>query len=77
VARSVANRVPLARREGARVVPPARANTVDEFVLATETLRWVGPLPSQCRSPWGRCYEALVPGMVPSGILVADNAINH
>jgi predicted O-methyltransferase YrrM len=26
---------------------------------------------------YGRCYEALVPGMVPGGILVADNAINH
>ena len=23
-----------------------------------------------------RCYEALVPGIVPGGILVADNAIN-
>ena len=26
---------------------------------------------------YGRCYEALVPGMTPGGILVADNAINH
>ena len=26
---------------------------------------------------YGRCYEALVPGMVQGGILVADNAINH
>jgi caffeoyl-CoA O-methyltransferase len=26
---------------------------------------------------YDRCYEALVPGMVPGGILVADNAINH
>jgi predicted O-methyltransferase YrrM len=26
---------------------------------------------------YGRCYEALVPGMLPGGILVADNAINH
>jgi predicted O-methyltransferase YrrM len=26
---------------------------------------------------YGRCYEALVPGIVPGGILVADNAINH
>jgi caffeoyl-CoA O-methyltransferase len=26
---------------------------------------------------YGRCYDALVPGMVPGGILVADNAINH
>jgi len=26
---------------------------------------------------YGRCYEAVVPGMVPGGILVADNAINH
>ena len=23
------------------------------------------------------CYEAVVPNMVPGGILVADNAINH
>ena len=26
---------------------------------------------------YDRCYEALVPGMVWGGILVADNAINH
>lgn len=26
---------------------------------------------------YGQCYEALVPRMVPGGILVADNAINH
>jgi len=26
---------------------------------------------------YGECYEAVVPNMVPSGILVADNAINH
>lgn len=26
---------------------------------------------------YGRCYEAVVPGMVPGGILIADNAINH
>jgi caffeoyl-CoA O-methyltransferase len=26
---------------------------------------------------YDRCYEALVPGMVQGGILVADNAINH
>lgn len=26
---------------------------------------------------YGLCYEALVPRMVPGGILVADNAINH
>ncbi len=26
---------------------------------------------------YGRCYEAVVPRMVPGGILVADNAINH
>jgi predicted O-methyltransferase YrrM len=26
---------------------------------------------------YGRCYEALVPAMVPGGILIADNAINH
>jgi len=26
---------------------------------------------------YGRCYDALVPRMVPGGILVADNAINH
>ena len=26
---------------------------------------------------YGRCYEALVPGMVKGGILVADNAISH
>lgn len=26
---------------------------------------------------YGRCYEALVPGMVRGGILVADNAISH
>jgi predicted O-methyltransferase YrrM len=26
---------------------------------------------------YGRCYEALTPRMVPGGILVADNAINH
>jgi predicted O-methyltransferase YrrM len=26
---------------------------------------------------YDRCYEALVPGMVRGGILVADNAINH
>jgi len=67
----------MAWREGARVVPPARANTVDKLVLATETFRWVGPLPSQYRYSCGRYYEALVPGMVPSDILVADNAINH
>ena len=40
-------------------------------------VRRVAPLPSQYRSSCGRCYEALVPGMVPGGILVADNAINH
>jgi caffeoyl-CoA O-methyltransferase len=26
---------------------------------------------------YGRCYEAVVPRMVPGGILVADNAINY
>jgi caffeoyl-CoA O-methyltransferase len=26
---------------------------------------------------YDRCYEALVPGMVPGALLVADNAINH
>ena len=26
---------------------------------------------------YDRCYEALVPSMVPGGLLVADNAINH
>jgi caffeoyl-CoA O-methyltransferase len=26
---------------------------------------------------YGRCYEAVVPSMVPGGILIADNAINH
>jgi caffeoyl-CoA O-methyltransferase len=26
---------------------------------------------------YGDCYEALIPNMVPGGILVADNAINH
>jgi predicted O-methyltransferase YrrM len=26
---------------------------------------------------YGRCYEALVPGMMAGGVLVADNAINH
>ena len=26
---------------------------------------------------YGDCYEAVVPRMVPGGILVADNAINH
>ena len=26
---------------------------------------------------YDRCYEALVPGLVPGGFLVADNAINH
>jgi caffeoyl-CoA O-methyltransferase len=26
---------------------------------------------------YGQCYEAVVPCMVPGGILVADNAINH
>jgi predicted O-methyltransferase YrrM len=26
---------------------------------------------------YGRCYEAVVPGMMPGGILIADNAINH
>ncbi len=26
---------------------------------------------------YGPCYEAVVPNMVPGGILVADNAINH
>jgi len=26
---------------------------------------------------YGACYEAVVPRMVPGGILVADNAINH
>ena len=26
---------------------------------------------------YGECYEAVVPRMVPGGILVADNAINH
>lgn len=26
---------------------------------------------------YGRCYEEVVPAMVPGGILVADNAINH
>ena len=26
---------------------------------------------------YGRCYEAVVPGMRPGGILIADNAINH
>lgn len=26
---------------------------------------------------YGQCYEAVVPRLVPGGILVADNAINH
>jgi caffeoyl-CoA O-methyltransferase len=26
---------------------------------------------------YGRCYEAVAPGMTPGGLLVADNAINH
>jgi predicted O-methyltransferase YrrM len=26
---------------------------------------------------YGRCYEAVVPAMVPGALLVADNAINH
>jgi caffeoyl-CoA O-methyltransferase len=26
---------------------------------------------------WRRYYEAVVPRMVPGGILIADNAINH
>jgi len=26
---------------------------------------------------YGRCYEAVLPRIVPGGILVADNAINH
>ncbi|SPE58696.1 conserved hypothetical protein [Verrucomicrobia bacterium] len=26
---------------------------------------------------YGRCYEAVVPGMTPGGIFVADNAISH
>jgi caffeoyl-CoA O-methyltransferase len=26
---------------------------------------------------YGQCYEAVVPRMVPGGMLVADNAINH
>ncbi len=26
---------------------------------------------------YGRCYEEIVPAMVPGGLLVADNAINH
>jgi caffeoyl-CoA O-methyltransferase len=26
---------------------------------------------------YGRCYEAVVPNMIPGGLLVADNAINH
>ena len=26
---------------------------------------------------YGPCYEAVIPNMVPGGILVADNAINH
>jgi caffeoyl-CoA O-methyltransferase len=26
---------------------------------------------------YGECYEAVVPRMVPGGLLVADNAINH
>jgi predicted O-methyltransferase YrrM len=26
---------------------------------------------------YGECYEAVVPNMVPGGILIADNAINH
>lgn len=26
---------------------------------------------------YGRCYDLIVPHMVPGGILVADNAINH
>ncbi len=26
---------------------------------------------------YGDCYEAVIPGMLPGGILVADNAINH
>jgi predicted O-methyltransferase YrrM len=26
---------------------------------------------------YGRCYDVLVPAMVPGGILVADNAISH
>ena len=26
---------------------------------------------------YGRCYDAVVPRMVPGGVLIADNAINH
>jgi len=26
---------------------------------------------------YSECYEAIIPNMVPGGILVADNAINH
>ena len=26
---------------------------------------------------YGQCYDAVIPNMVPGGILVADNAINH
>jgi predicted O-methyltransferase YrrM len=26
---------------------------------------------------YGQCYEAVVPRLVPGGLLVADNAINH
>ena len=26
---------------------------------------------------YGECYEAVVPNLVPGGLLVADNAINH
>jgi predicted O-methyltransferase YrrM len=29
------------------------------------------------KNVYSRCYEAVVPGMVPGGILVADNAISH
>ena len=26
---------------------------------------------------YGSCYDAVVPKLVPGGLLVADNAINH
>jgi predicted O-methyltransferase YrrM len=29
------------------------------------------------KEDYGECYEAVVPGLVPGGLLVADNAINH
>lgn len=29
------------------------------------------------KEAYGECYEAIVPNLVPGGLLVADNAINH